>query len=320
MAFWWVNQNKSSGYEIAGGYLWSPKRKNNGAKNYFYDTMTAVEVGDIIFSFFDAQIQYLGVATHRALSTHKPAEFGKAGEDWGNYGWLVKVVWHKIPMPFRPADMMETIAPLLPHKYAPIQKNGRGLQGVYLTDIPDALATALLAPIQSFANSIRNLAVAQPQDATVTDVIRDEKEDRIVNAILSNNEIEATEKQSLIMSRRGQGKFRERLEAIEQRCRFTGITDGRLLRASHIKPWRDSSNEERLDGNNGLLLTPDFDHLFDNGLISFEDNGTVLISTQVSHRDLEALCGYSLAEKNVGPFSPRQVAFLLYHRENIFQK
>jgi predicted restriction endonuclease len=50
------------------------------------------------------------------------------------------------------------------------------------------------------------------------------------------------------------------------------------LRASHCKPWRDSSNEERLDGENGLLLRPNADHLFDRGFIGFEDNGDVLVS------------------------------------------
>jgi len=320
MAFWWVNQNKSSEYEIAGGYLWSPKRKKNGAKNYFYDTMAAVEVGDIIFSFYKTKIQHLGVATHAALSTRKPVEFGEAGKDWDNDGWLVKVAWHKIPTPFRPADMMETIAPLLPHKYAPLQTNGRGLQGVYLTGISDVLATALLAPMRNFAEDIISLAATQPQDPTIADQIRAEMEDRMTEVINSSTELKPTEKQALIMSRRGQGKFRERLEGIEHCCRFTGITNAHLLRASHIKPWRDSSNAERLDGNNGLLLTPDFDHLFDKGLISFEDNGTVLISTKVSHRDLEALCGYSLVGKNVGPFSARQAVFMLYHRESVFQR
>jgi putative restriction endonuclease len=54
--------------------------------------------------------------------------------------------------------------------------------------------------------------------------------------------------------------------------------------ASHIKPWCESTNEERLNGENGLLLTPSIDHLFDRGFISFEDNGELLIS-DVAHKE-----------------------------------
>jgi putative restriction endonuclease len=61
---------------------------------------------------------------------------------------------------------------------------------------------------------------------------------------------------------------------IERCCRITGVNNLAHLRASHCKPWRDSNNEERLHGENGLLLTPTIDHLFDRGFISFENAGS----------------------------------------------
>jgi len=67
---------------------------------------------------------------------------------------------------------------------------------------------------------------------------------------------------------------------IESRCRITGVENPVDLVASHCKPWRDSTNEERLNGENGLLMTPSIDHLFDRGFIGFEDNGK-LISLQL---------------------------------------
>ena len=60
---------------------------------------------------------------------------------------------------------------------------------------------------------------------------------------------------------------------IERRRRITVVENPIHLVASHSKPWRDSSNEERLDGENGLLLTPSVDHLFDRRFIGFEDSG-----------------------------------------------
>lgn len=66
-------------------------------------------------------------------------------------------------------------------------------------------------------------------------------------------------------------------------ARITGVDNPVHLIASHCKPWRDTTNEERLNGENGLLLTPSIDHLFDRGFIGFEDNGKLIISP-VTHR------------------------------------
>jgi hypothetical protein len=71
----------------------------------------------------------------------------------------------------------------------------------------------------------------------------------------------------------GQGLFKERVSRIERACRITFVDNPTHLIASHIKPWRESTNEERLHEGNGLLLTPTVDHLFDRGFISFQDSG-----------------------------------------------
>lgn len=88
-------------------------------------------------------------------------------------------------------------------------------------------------------------------------------EHHIESKIESDRRIPETEREALIVARRGQGLFKQRVMEIETRCRITGVTNPIHLRASHCKLWRDSNNEERLDGENGLLLTPTMDHLFD---------------------------------------------------------
>lgn len=98
-------------------------------------------------------------------------------------------------------------------------------------------------------------------------------------AIRNRTDIGPTEKLHVCQSRRGQGIYRENLHGFEKGCRVTGVTDPAHLRASHIKPWRVCSNFERLDGNNGLLLSPHVDHLFDRDFISFKDCGTLMISS-----------------------------------------
>ena len=91
------------------------------------------------------------------------------------------------------------------------------------------------------------------------------------------------------------------------------------LRASHCKPWRDCANsDERLDGENGLLLTPSIDHLFDRGFISFKNDGTLLISP-VAHRVSLERMGVSTGQStNVGGFSEGQREYLDYHRNFVF--
>ena len=73
------------------------------------------------------------------------------------------------------------------------------------------------------------------------------------------------------------------------RCPLTGITDPALLRASHIVPWSDCNDEQRLDVHNGLLLSALWDAAFDCGLVSFADNGSVLASSQLSETSRRAL-------------------------------
>ena len=79
MRYWWVNQNQTYRHEVQGGYLWSPKRNANGARNPFYESMREVAPGDLIFSFMDTRILAIGVAQSFSWECPKPQEFGNAG-------------------------------------------------------------------------------------------------------------------------------------------------------------------------------------------------------------------------------------------------
>jgi hypothetical protein len=92
-----------------------------------------------------------------------------------------------------------------------------------------------------------------------------------------------TEAERLVIQRIGQNLFRDALmDYWGGRCPLTGITDPALLRASHIVPWTDCSDEQRLDVHNGLLLSALWDAAFDHGLVSFADDGTPLASLKLS--------------------------------------
>lgn len=98
-----------------------------------------------------------------------------------------------------------------------------------------------------------------------------------------------TDMEALILARRGQGRFRDDLLDIWKGCAVTGIRQTQVLRASHIKPWRESNDFERLDPNNGLLLNALLDALFDRGLISFNSEGKLLVSGTISIAERQRL-------------------------------
>ncbi|MGG0120532.1 HNH endonuclease [Bacillus paranthracis] len=100
----------------------------------------------------------------------------------------------------------------------------------------------------------------------------------LANEELKAVEITETEKEKVIKSRIGQSVFKKALLAIEKKCSLCGVSDERFLIASHIKPWSQSNHKERLDVNNGLLLCPNHDAVFDKGYISFNEDGRILIS------------------------------------------
>ena len=110
-------------------------------------------------------------------------------------------------------------------------------------------------------------------------------EQRQINKIVSNQSLSPTEKEAIILSRRGQGEFRKRIIEKYKFCVVTGISDRRLLIASHIKPWRSATNIERLSSENGLLLSPLYDKLFDLGLITFNSSGCIITSSKLSDED-----------------------------------
>jgi putative restriction endonuclease len=129
--------------------------------------------------------------------------------------------------------------------------------------------------------------------------------------------IPETDRLAIIRAWKGQGLFKERVGKIEMRCRVIGVENPVHLVASHCKPWRDSTNEDRLNGENGLLLTPSIDHLFDRGFIGFEDNGSLIISP-VAHRPSLQRMGINTTQViNVGGFTSGQKHFLDFHRNAV---
>lgn len=320
MKYWWVNQNQTFNHEFHGGYLWSPKRKTNGARNPFYESMREVSPGDLILSFKDTNIVAIGIARTHCYEAPKPLEFGTVGAYWDMKGWRVDVHYIPLSNQIRPKDHMNVIRHVLPDKYSPLQRNGDGNQSVYLTGVPTELMQVLAGLIGHEAqqlistDKVAERDIWEPGSATGLQ----EWEEHITRTIENDSSISETEKMTLVLSRRGQGRFKDNVRKIEHECRITKVDRVEHLVASHCKPWRDSDNDERLDGENGLLLTPTIDHLFDRGFISFEDNGDLIVSPVADKPSLFKMGVVVDRKVNVGSFSEGQRNYLDYHRGEVF--
>jgi len=205
---------------------------------------------------------------------------------------------------------MARLTPLLPRRYSPLQPNGHGLQSVYLAFVPTPLAGAIIDLIGREAHDLvlAQRGVGQAESKTAVGLV--EWEEHELQRVQADQHVGETERKALVLARRGQGKFKDNVMRIERACRITGIDRVEHLRASHCKPWRDSTNEERLDGDNGLLLTPNADHLFDRGFIGFDDNGDVLVSPVADRVSLAKMGIDPARHMNVGRFSDGQRRYL----------
>ena len=127
-----------------------------------------------------------------------------------------------------------------------------------------------------------------------------------------------TERRGLVTSRVGQGWYRQEiLKKWGNKCSISGCSLTEILISSHIKGWSESNEDERLDVDNGILLSPNIDSLFDKHLISFQDNGSIMISNKVSKEDLEYL-GISNSVKLKVDDGMKK--YLLHHRSKFKTK
>ena len=312
--YWWVNHKQTFDHEINGNYVWAPKVKRDGRSSHFYDNLRRAAPGDIIISFAHAAVNYIGKVADFALSSPKPDSFGNAGQAWSDDGWMLPVVWHKLESPFKPSLFADALPTLLRSKYAPIQANGRGNQGAYLSEIDQGLLKLLLEKVAT-SRDLRFL-----NEYSILDLpdVADNIDEIIEQQLLTSQSLSATDKVQVIKARRGQGLFRTNVQQQEFACRVTGVETGFLLIASHIKPWRSCQDSfERLDGNNGLLLTPHVDRLFDRGYITFDHAGSLIFSSKI---EVDNIVRLGIAERNFAafPFNSEKQKFLDYHRENVY--
>ena len=300
--YWWVNHKQTFKHEIAGGFLWSPKFKSNGDRNYFYDTMADAEVGDIVLSYANGKVSYFGVVVEEASTAQKPSEFGAAGDVWDNDGWFLPISWQKISPSIQPKLLWDEIQHLFPQKYSPLNGQGGGNQGCYLAEISEQIFLTLMQ--YSLEKNPILFSTIQKNLTTTSSALRRQ----------------ITEVKRTVSQRIGQLQFRNRVIKLEGACPITGVASPAFLRASHIKPWRACETaEERLDPQNGLALAPHIDQLFDQGYITFDTSGSLILSDECPPMipiqwGFEEKISQSLIEVN-----SKRKKYINYHNRHVFK-
>lgn len=133
---------------------------------------------------------------------------------------------------------------------------------------------------------------------------------------LANSALEGKEKETIIKSRVNQSKFRQQLLDRYKKCCLCSASNPDLLIASHIKPWCESEPNQKLDIENGFLLCPNHDKLFDSGLISFDNDGNIIISDKLSEADREV---FGVDENMVIDLTDANKEYLKHHRQKRFK-
>jgi len=297
-SYWWVNHNKNFISENTNNYLWSSKTSKGDRYNQYYMNMMNVHKDDIIISYAKGKIQSIGTVVAEAEEKESPYGSDK------NVGWYVNVRWENLSTAMDPLLFYSKIKNLFPKTYSPLTEDGNGNRNCYLARISEELFKEIYAILVEYKLITGNIEVDEFE--VITDDIID----------INSQNIDETEKEQLILARKGQGKFREKLFERYKCCIITGVSLPSILIASHIKPWALSSNFERLDPNNGLLLSPHLDRLFDRYLISFSDEGKLLYSEGLN----DVLTKWNLISTiKKCEFTKQTHQYLKFHREK-FEK
>ena len=203
---------------------------------------------------------------------------------------------------------MKDILELQDNKYAPFNKSGRGNTD-YLFRVSKELANFFFEIIEATNPVLK-------RKFQIEDNLQVENIKQIENDLNSIITLDKTEKETIIKSRIGQSAFKKALLTIEKKCRICGVRDERFLVASHIKPWSESNNQERLDVNNGLLLCPNHDALFDKRYISFAETGKVMVKQNLDSTTKMFLNINDTMRINL---NERQQNYMKWHREKFLE-
>ncbi len=294
MAYWWVNQNEDD-YPLLEeeDLLAVPRRDKLGKTNPGYVLAGEMQRGDIGFVFVGGELD--GVFAVSMAAQDDTVEM--APDFQRRPARVVQIAFFDLPEPVRVEETTLRLRDLLPPLNSPLQPDGAG-RDTTVCPVGEVLADGLL----------RLAGEADPTSSTLGEVMAE---------AISASDLPDEEKADLIGARLGIGRFGDAVRALwDGACCATGVTTELLVHVSPIKPWVNASNEERLDAQNGLPLVPTWNLAFITGLVGFDEDGALLLSSELPPEEARKAGidpDFRLAVKG-----ERQRTYLAWHRHNVF--
>ena len=301
-----VMQGQTYQEEKELGGIWSLQQDSSGKERHSRLRMIEVNEGDRIFHYVKGDIVAISVAKTGCQMAGKPSTM-QSPNSGNDDGYLVELDYHELEVPINVLSKFGAISPLLPIKYSPFQADANGNQG-YLYPCNEELSIKLLELI----GDLNIYQVDEEQlELAIGTVLRTER-----NTFIPM--IAETEAELKIKIRLGRQKFREGLLPLwDYKCVLCEIELPALLRASYSKPWKDSTDFERVNPYNGVLLCCNHDALYKDGFIAFDGQGRLHISSQISEEDYDK---YSVHSKIKIARTEENKPYFKWHKRNLFIK
>jgi putative restriction endonuclease len=288
-SYFLVFQGDTYEEELKLNCLWAPISNKAGNKVHHHSRLLDLKPGDQVIHLKKQSIMAISSVLGRAYNSELPFEFNRQALN-GN-GMRVDLKITELDEPIPTNEIMGKIHDYLPKKYSPFNKNGSGNQGY-------------LFPIN------KNVFYT---------VLNFDMDESYLEPDISSQPSGPSSKRRSVNTRNSawQDFFKQKLYRLwGHKCLVTGIEDRKLHIGAHIKEYTKSDDKEKIDEYNGLILTPNADKLFEVGLISFSNDGDILISSKLDDVVLEKL---GIKKDIKIKFKNEHNKYLEYHREFKFK-
>lgn len=299
-----VMQGETYHEEKNAGLIWAPETDKAGMVPHSYQRLMEVKKGDRIFHYVKGAIVAISVVKGAFKKERKPFEEGSPEKE-SAVGYLVQVEYRELENPLSIKECLDDISSLLPVKYAAFKEDGTGNPG-YLYPCNEELAIELLEGISRL-----NVYVPEAEQLELAmEVVRVTEHNPLITLIAE------TIMEMKTKIQRGQLQFRKSLLPLwHKECPLCGMDIDAALKAGYAKPWKDSTDAEKINPYNGLLLCNNHEAMFTAGLISFTAGGKLHIAQQIPE---ERYAEYGLKKgKKISVYTDNG-EFFRWHKREIF--
>lgn len=299
-----VMQGETYQDEQKAGVLWTPQVDKSGMVPHSWSRMQELKKGDLVFHYVKGLLVAISQVREDCRKGVKP-KTPDAEHTESEDAYIARTAYRELENPLSVKAHFQEIQPLLPIKYAAFQEDASGNSG-YLYPCNEELAMKILELISSL-----NIFTLEVEQLELSMEVIKKTEHNPLLGLIAEAELEIKTKM-----RRGKKQFRESLLPLwHGECPLCGIAIEEVLQATHAKPWKDSTEVERLNPFNGVLLCANHAALYTAGYIAFTGGGRLHISSRIPEEDYP---DFRLRKNMKIPVSPEHASYLRWHKRIIF--